>query len=233
MQPKTITLLICFFTSIASYAQNAFNQDDFQKTVRVTDVEGRPFVNPSVDVSGTQFFIEQWKYGSILLYDKAVFNHIPVKMNLQTQQVHYMGNNKTEMYILPELVKELFIYDTLGGQPVVYNFQSGFPAFEKLNEYSFYLVLSQGKSKLLKSIQKDIAEESSGLGSEIKKEFTAYERYFFYENNKLQQVRLNKSSILQVLHDQQPKVEDFVMANGLSYKSENDLKRMVDFYNGL
>lgn len=233
MQPKTATLLLCFFTTIAAYAQNAFDQNDLQKTVRVTDVEGRPFVNPAVDVNGTQFFIEQWKFGSIKLFDKAVFNHVPVRMNLQTLQVHYLNENKAELAIMPELVRELFIYDTINGQPVEYDFQNGFPAFDKLDEYSFYLVLSHGKMKLLKSILKEIGEESTALGGETKKEFKAYERYFLFADNKLQQVRLNKSSILQALHDQQAKIEDYVKTNNLSYKSENDLKKMVDFYNRL
>jgi len=232
MQPKPITVLCTFFIALAAHTQSAFNHDDFQKTVRVTDVEGRPFVNPAADVAGTQFFIEEWKNGSIKLFNNAVYNHIPVRMNLQTQQVHYMeGTN--ELAVIPSLVRELFIYDTVNGQPIVYDFQSGFPAFEKLTEHSFYLVLSNGKTKLLKSIQKDISEEGGVLGGEVKKEFTAYERYFLFADNKLQQVKLNKSSILQALNSQQAKIEDYVKANSLSYKSASDVGKIVDYYNGL
>ena len=163
MQPKTITLLVSFFAVIAAYTQSAFDHNDFQMNVKVTGVDGRPFENPDVDVEGTQFFIADWKYGSMKLFNNGVFNHVLVRMNLQSQQVHYIDENDKELYIPAALLRELFIYDTVNGHPVVYDFQSGFPVFEKQNEYSYYLVLSSGKMKLLKYTQKEIKEESGNF----------------------------------------------------------------------
>jgi hypothetical protein len=233
MQPKTITLLVSIFTVIAAYTQNAFDHNDFQKNIKVTGVDGRPFVNPAEDVEGTQFFIEEWKIGSIKLFNNGVYNHVPVRMNLQSQQVHFLDENNVELAIFPDLVRELFIYDTINGETQVYEFECGFPVLEKQNEKSFYQVLSHGKIKLLKSIQKEIREEKNDLGSQIKKEFLTYEYYYIFSNNNLQQVRLNKNSILLSFSDQQMKIEDFVKSNKLSYKSANDFKKMVDYYNTL
>jgi len=232
MQLKITISLLTFLIATVAQTQNAFNHDDFQRTVRVTDVEGRPFTNPAPDVAGTQFFIEAWKNGSIKLFNNAVFNHVPVRMNLHTQQVHYMEGT-TELAVLPSLVRELFIYDKLNGQPVVYDFQSGFPAVDTLNERSFYRVLIHGKTKLLKFVQKDITESGGALGGDISKQFTEYERYFLFAENKIQPVKLNKSSVLQALKDQQAKIEEYVKANKLSFKSADDLAKMVEFYNSL
>jgi len=230
MYPKIITIAFSIFSYFITYAQ-AFDQNDRQKTINVTDADGKPFVNPALNIAGTQFFIDDWKYGSIKMLNNFVYNNVSVRLNLQTQEVHFLNPNKTEMAVSPELVKELFIYDKIDGQDTLYDFQCGFPAVEKQTEKDFYLVLSSGKVKLLKSIKKEITQLRDNLSGEEKREFTTYENYFLFADNMLQPVKLKKESILQSMHGHEDKIDAFVKSNKLSYKSPRDLKKIVEYYN--
>ncbi|MGC4037500.1 MAG: hypothetical protein QM764_16180 [Chitinophagaceae bacterium] len=155
MHEKTLTMALSLLVFFPASAQS-FDHNDFQKNVKVFDSNGKPFVNPDVDVEGSQFFINEWKVGTIKLNSNYVYNDVSVRLNLQSQEVHYLGPNKIEMAVSPELIKELFIYDTANGQIITYDFQCGFPAVDKQTDKDFYLVLSNGKVKLLKSIKREI-----------------------------------------------------------------------------
>jgi hypothetical protein len=232
MHKKLTTVLL--FTSIcfATYAQ-APDEIDRDKLRTLINTDGKPFVNQEFDIEGSPFYFDKWKYGSIKLISNNVYNNVSVRLNLQSHEVHFLSQAKTEMTVLPDLVKELFIYDTTGSGVNIYDFQCGFPAIDQQTAKDFYLVLSNGKMKLLESIKKEIRQRKDDISGEVKKDFVSYENYYVYSNNALRLVRLNKNSVLQAMNDQQPKIEDYIKANKLSYKSADDLRKIVDYYNTL
>lgn len=232
MHEKIIAIAFFSCMQIAVIAQ-APTEIDRVRTITLVNTDGKPFVNPDLDVEGTPFYFDSWKYGTIKLVSNNVYNNVSVRLNLQSQEVHFLSQNKTEMTVSTELVKELFIYDTVNGGVNIYDFQCGFPSVDKQTGKDFYLVISNGKVKLLQSIKKEIRQRKDDMSGEIKKDFVSYEDYYLYTNNALQVIRLNKNSILQSMSDGKTKIENFIKTNKLSYKSANDLKKIVDYYNTL
>ena len=223
---------ICISVIIAN-AQDGFVVNDFEKTMKVFDANGRSFVNPAVDIAGTPFFTEKWKSGSIRSNNNAVYNNISVRLDLQNQEVHFLSQKNVEMVVEPGFIKEIIFFDSVKNEKVQYSFQCGFPSVDNKNEKDFYLVLSDGKLKFLESLRKKIYEEKDVLSGERTKEFRVYENYYFFFNNKIELIKKNKAYLLTIMKDKENKIEDFVKTNNLSCKTIDDIKKIVAYYNSL
>ena len=90
-------IVIAFFScmQIAVIAQ-APTEIDRVRTITLVNTDGKPFVNPDLDVEGTPFYFDSWKYGTIKLVSNNVYNNVSVRLNLQSQEVHFLSQNKTE-----------------------------------------------------------------------------------------------------------------------------------------
>ncbi len=209
-----------------------FVQNDFGKTVKVFDADGKSFVNPYIDFEGSPFFISEWKYGKLKLSNQTEFTNVQFRLNLLSQQVHYLYNN-VEMVVTAGLVKEVTLYDTSRKGIFTYHFACGFPPVDNKTEKNFFLILCEGKVRLLESEYKKDVVETDALSGEVKKEFKEYDEYYVFADNKMQLVKRDKAFLLGVLQDKQAKIEAFVAANKLSYKSMADIEQIINYYNSL
>ncbi len=227
---KTIILWALFtggsYTSLP--AQKGFVTEATTNSYQVFDASGRAFVNPTEDVEGSPYFKPEWQFGSAILNDKR-FNDIRLRLDLHTDEVHYLDSGNREL-VLPKGLVKAVVWPT-GHDSTL--FQCGFPAIDTRDANSFYLVLSSGKYWLLHSITKPISERKDQMSGETKKEFTTYDDYYVYNGTTLQRVKKDKASILSLLSDKKEKVDDFITTNKLKLKSMDDIKRIIDYYNTL
>ncbi|MES1214150.1 MAG: hypothetical protein ABUT20_01435 [Bacteroidota bacterium] len=228
-----LTATFILFSFIAAYSQGGLEIDFPQKIINVYDNNGKPFVNKDYDIEGTPFFNDKWKFGTLKLTNDKNYNNILLKLNLQSQEVHFLNQNRSEMAVLPGTVKEIILTDTVNNQRILYDFRCGYSPVDNQNEKNFYLVLAEGKLSLLESLRKKVRETKDEISGAVKKEMITYEDYYLFTNGSLTSVRLNKSSILDKMGDQKNKVEDFAKSNNLSFKSGSDVKKLIEFYNSL
>jgi hypothetical protein len=227
---------VLFFLSApgkASTQDISIAHDLIERKVTLFSTDGKLFENPYVNVAGSPFFLETWKYGIIEINDKDIFGNVQLRLNLQDQQVHYRKPDGTELVIKAGAVKKITLFDSSGKLPALYFFQCGFPSVDHQNTNNFYQVLSDGDIKFLKAQRKSIHEEKDPLSGEIRKEFRLYEDYYFFLGGNMERIKKDKTYLLGKMHDREKMVENFVIENKLSYKSIDDIKKMVDYYNGL
>lgn len=227
-----LILLICLRNLFFAQGQGII-QNDLEHSVRIFDETGKTFVNPYIDITGSPFLFEELKTGIIRINDHRIFSNIPVKLNLVSQEVHFMQAGKGEMVLPAGLVRELIILDSSGYKPVIYTYQCGFPPVDNQSSTSFYQILSDGKIKFLKSLRKIIHQEKNEYSGEVQKEFREYEDYYFFVNNKMERIKREKSYILDMLKDKEGMIAEFLQKNKLSFKSIDDIKKLVDYYNTL
>jgi len=67
----------------------------------------------------------------------------------------------------------------------------------------------------------------------VSKELVTYEDYYLDISGKLVPVKRSRDFFLDKMSDRKKEVEEFVQKNKLSYKSEADIKKIVDYYNSL
>lgn len=233
--PIVITAIIVFlmFTAAGVNAQENVIQNNFEHTFNLYNVNGKPFINSNIGVSGTPFFLEAWKYGNIELNEKTTFLHVLVRVDLQNHALHFKDAANAELVIEPGIVRQITLFDSSGKVPAVFIFRCGFPAIDNQNETKFYQVLSDGKTMLLKSFRKSIYEEKDAFSGETRKEFRSYEDYYVYTGGSMQKIKKDKTYILGILNNKKDTIEEYAKANNLGYKSIEDIRKIIDYANSL
>jgi hypothetical protein len=202
-------------------------------TVLIFDKDGRPFANPNSDVEGSAFFSNDWKTGRLVLYDNTVFSQIKLRLNLQSQQVHYLSPGGIEKVAHEGSVKEIMLYDSTAGHNAILIFRSGFPPIDNQDLKNFYQILSNGKIQFLRSSRRIISIQKDQLSGEVKKEFVNYEDYYVFAGGTMTRVKRDKPFVLHLLNDQEEKVKAFIDDKKFKFRSFDDITQIITYYNSL
>jgi hypothetical protein len=235
MRIATAFILSIFFTlhvSAQNGTQGWLQDDKFQRSISVYDPDGKAFTNTYADIEGTPFLFADWKKCNIKLSNGNAYTNVYLKLDLLNQSIHYLASNNAEMEAQPGLIKEVTIIDSSKKGTLEYKFENGFPPFNNKKETDYYEVLSDGKVTLLKLITKKISQEKDEFSGEVKSQFVTNEEYYFFSKIVMQKVRRDKS-ILELMFDKKEKVIEFINNKNLNYKSIDDIKKIVDYYNSL
>lgn len=229
------TTFIFFLVSIANLCYSQVNISGGFGSV-ISDIKGTPISSSSnSDVSGSPFFISSWSEADMVLSNGAVLNRIPIKLNLATHEVHVLKDEKEKVEIVanPGSIKSVAIKNLTENDINSYTFRIGFPPIDRMSANTFYLVLADGRAKLLKLISKKIVEEKPFNSAVAEKKFVENEGlYLFYEGAMIR-VKKNKDFFVTIFGEQKDLVEKFVSENKLKCKSEWEMIRIVDYFNKL
>jgi hypothetical protein len=206
-------LITC--AAIAASAQDGFVAKATTLTYDVFDNNGKVFVNPAPEVAGSPFFAEGWKLGSLMINTNRRFDSVQLRLNLYSEEAHFLDGNNNEMALARGYVKEVLLPANVpGGRPL--RFSIGYPAVDEQDSNTFYQVLSDGKLSLLHSIRKVIATQKDEMSGEVKKEYRPYEDYYIYDGKAMQRVKRSKA---------------LVGGKEIQFKSIEVLKKAIDVYN--
>jgi hypothetical protein len=218
MSSRLVLGLLISGWAVQASAQPGFVSQDISKTYSVFDANGKAFVNPSPDVAGSPFFVDDWKVGALIANSNYRFDSVKVRLNLFSQEVHFLDKNNNEMALAKGYIKAIILPNPVTGTPTGPKFQNGFPAIDEQDTNNFYEVLAEGKLWLLLSIRKVIAKEKDEMSGEVKKEYRAYEDYYTFDGKTMQRLKKGNAII-----DGKP----------VKYKNIDDLKKVIDQYNAL
>lgn len=214
--------------------QNWLQANNFSESVSVFDKDGRPFVNSEEDVSGSSYFLPEWKYGQLRLTNGTGYDHIRLRLDLHTQEVHFMGKNGVEMVLPKGFIRELVLIDSsTPDSPSIYTFRDGFPAIDNQDGSNFYQVLVGGRLDLLRSTRKIVSMEKNSISGEETKEIREYTDYYLFSDGMMKKLKRDKAFILGAVGDKKDKVDAFAAAGKLNFKSIDDIGRIINYYNGL
>lgn len=243
MQPRsTHTTLFFFFLAggfllqlIPSrvHAQEPPNFVPSYQTVNVYDVNGHALGVGSAEINGTPLFTPKWKLGLIRLVDGRTFTAVPVQVDLEKQLVYFKKPDGSAEEVQPGLVKQVIVLDTMGTTNVTFQFVSGYPPIDNQTVTNFYLLLDSGKVSFLESVRKRYYEQKNELTSEITKEYRTYEDFYVFEQGKINRIKKDQKFFLELTNDKSNQMQAFLASNKISFKSEEDIRRFLHYYNGL
>jgi len=210
-----------------------FGRPKFIETLPIVDVNGRPFQNIPSDVAGSPYFIDEFRYAKITLTKGKVYENIKAKIDLYNQEVHVFDSSNKEIIAEDGIIREVLIVDNHSQQQVFGKFQTGFPSIDKNNSNSLYRVLSEGKIQLLLFSKKEIVETKDVMSGEIKKEFLQQDEYYVFQNGEIKKLKKEKEFILSIFQDQQQKVSDYINDKKFSFKKQEMLAGLFNYYNSL
>jgi len=226
-------VLVCCSYSIALFAQTQQMKSiaKFDTQYTLTDANGLPFNRSVLGVEGFPYVFAEFKYGNIQLKNGKVTNKVPLQLDLVSHQIHFLSATKEIGIMNGDFIKQVSISDT--NQLVIrdYIFRTGFPAIDKHKENDFFLVLSEGKITLIKSMNKNIETNKNEFSGEILKEFALKEEYYFIINGVIKRLKKEKNFLLNIMSDKSIKINEYINANKGSFKNEEYLIKLFKHYN--
>ena len=210
-----------------------FAQDDFQHKIILYDVDGHPIGGEAIGTKGSPLLSTKWNLGWILRADGRLLPGLPLRLDLEKQIVHYKRADGNDIEVEPGQVKEIAMIDTLSGVDVAYRFICGFPPIDNQSETSFYLLLDSGKVSLLESIRKVFKQDKNDFSGETNKEYTIYNDFYVVSNGKMTRIKKNSRFFLELTSDKRPQMEEYLQKTKVSFKSIEDIRQFIHFYNGL
>ncbi len=185
------------------------------------------------DISGTPYFNETYKFANIKFKSGREFINVKTRINLLIQAVSFISSNGIEINMDPGTVKEITYTDTTTDGIIAYKFQTGFPAIDKQKGDNFYLIMAEGRCNLIKSILKTISERTNVVYGERVGDFATLENYYFFVKGEMKKIRKDKNFILTELSDKQALLTQFIISNKLNIKNDEELAKLITYYNTL
>ena len=236
MKNRLIALLICLTiasSSLYSQANNISTTSKWGQQIFLSDVNGRAFENKYSDVSGSAYLYPNFKFAIIVLKDGRTYNNVQARLNLVEHEVNFIASNGEQGYIGKGMVTSILFNDTTKDGVNANFFQTGFSPIDNQSAIHFYQVLVNGKISLLKSINKNIEERLNELSGEKSKEFAQRENLYVLSEGSLKRVKKDSDFFLSTMANQKEAINQYIRTNKLNFKNEEQLKKLVEFYNSL
>jgi hypothetical protein len=196
------------------------------------DAQGRA-LNRYVGVTGDPFLLDKWiTTTKLVLLNGSTIRNYKVKFNTNDNSILFLDSLENAKVAMPLLVKELRMADPAELNKS-YCIKTGFPPIEKQTEETYYLILSEGKCSLLNYQTKAIVTTKNDLSGEISKDFEKNDTYYLYFNNTMLALKKSKNFLLEILHDKETDLENYIEENKISFKKIEDITRLINYYNTL
>ena len=220
---KSALKLICIFClcllSVTVHAQ-------FMK-----DADGRPlFERRYTDVQGSPYLTDDWQKGAVKFSNGQIHKDVDLKYDQAAEQLIFKGEKGAPLtFIHP--VKEFTLLKNNGTGVIV--FRNGYKPVDGAASNTFYQVLTDGETALLKRSFKKIQENKPYNSATTVKTFVDVNDYYLVKNGSLIKVKRDAKDILPNLTDYTTELQTFIKKNRLNLKSEADLILLITYYNSL
>ena len=199
----------------------------------ISDVNGQAFINKYDGIVGNVYDHADYQLARITLKDGRVYNDIKARINLLEHEVNFIASNGQEGFLGKGMATEIIYTVPKESGQEFQVFQCGFPPIDNQNRISFYQILYNGKTSLLKSVYKSIQERNNDLSGERYKEFATYENMYLLKDGVMSRIKKDKSSLLNLLKDKEAALKKYIEGQKLNLKNEASLIELIKYYNSL
>ena len=218
---KTFAITCLLYLGVSNHTKAQLIQND----------QGAPFLGINyTDVKGHPYLFENWTEGTVRLRNGKSYTIVQLKYNLLLDEL-FFKDIKTEQllaFVIP--VVEFKLNDKEKGSSL---FRNGYKAIDNQTEKSYYHVLFDGGTQLLKRTSKKINEEKPFNSASTIKSFEVLNFYYISNNTALIKIRKDKKSVLAALANQGDALEKYIQEKTLNIKNEEDLIQLIQYYNSL
>jgi hypothetical protein len=211
-----LTAACCLFFNFYATAQ-----------FEVLDHMGQPVIAKHyVDVKGSPYLSDEWQEGMVKLHNGNIYHGVKLKYNQIDQELTFR-NQKGEAQLFVQPVVEFELNKRL--------FRKGYPAIDGTSSpNTFYEVLEDGPTQLLKRTSKKIIEETPySSATKVKSVVESHSLYIANKEGRLNKIKKDKKSLLGVLPEKSSELEKYVKDSRLDLRQEADMAKLVAYYNSL
>jgi hypothetical protein len=230
---------IFFVAIITSTFANAQDIQDISRSRELTDIRSSLNLDgfreagnkhqPNVD--GSPYLFKSWNNNSKIFYEDKEFVITSFNYNVYSERFESRLSEDSIFIINPRNIKTILINDKEFGRYLdpEYNRNSYFEQITKFDHYhllkKYTIRIKPGSINPLTKVK--LSNDALVQGEE------------FYicdieDNNSLKKIKIKKSTIQSLLDKENlVNVNNYVKQKGLNYNQEDDLKKIMDYYNTL
>jgi hypothetical protein len=188
---------------------------------------------------GSKYFIDEWLNGELVFVKEGIKapKTVPLKYDSNKKELLFKRSVGDSIVVNPAQITGFVLNDTKR------NASYPFVKFEGLKTeggtvpVAYLMVLYKNKTSLLKYVSKIMQKANYSGVSNVDRRYDEYldnsEYYIQKPDGSLSRAKLKKNSIVKAMSDKEEQIEAFIKKENLTFKSEYDLARVVDYYNTL
>lgn len=218
-------ILFCsiIFATIFSSAQIIHDDHSLQETyINKLTLEGR--TTKSYDeIQGSPYLSEDFVPANVLASDKTEQAKVMMRYNIYADEMEFQDRGG-----------KILALNKTNDENIIVLHEKKFKYFPQANLKSYCEILSEGEITLLKkySVVYQKPEAPKAYQQSAPARFiSGKERYYLLKDNNDVQYLSKTKDIIENLDGFQSEAKSFASENKLKLKSEEDLKKLVDFYN--
>jgi len=185
------------------------------------------------DLEGSPYVSDVWMPGEAKLSDGKTYTGLLLKFDEIAGMLIFKYTLKdSAMAFKYPPVEFKFSYITSNRQHDVH-FVNGFDAVDGADASTFYQVFNDGKIRLLKKTVKKIVTYTQFNSAAISRRVVESSSYYIVKDKLPVKIKTDKKSVLAFLNDVSGKIQLYIAENSLDTKKEEDLIKIIDYYNAL
>ncbi|MEO6610777.1 MAG: hypothetical protein ABIT05_01555 [Chitinophagaceae bacterium] len=212
------------FFSQTGVAQGIVNQPP----IYLRDVFRQPFqTQKHAGITGSPFIFDNWMLASIMMADDRVADSVYIRLNAYENKVHFKDENGEEMQAIIA-IKQITITDN---NPTWHGvvFRSGY----KGGGNAFFQVLQDGKNMQLVKKWMVNKWETKALGEEEKRSFQLEDEIYFAGYGNVYRQNKKCSMLSEAFEKKQEEILRFAATNDIKCNKEEDMRKLVRYFNSL
>lgn len=215
MKSYILVFLITISQSLTAQVLN-------QSSMFVNDLNGTPLAEKSeVNIKGSSFLNSDWQHADLVHKNGTLYRNISVKLNLQTQEVHFLDQNKQEMICSKGDILEINFKETQDSKFKLMRYQGKDEFFQILLDDTISFVKSF-KASVVQSIQFNSATKEQTISIDI--------LYFLLRDGEFIPFKKQKKSLISAFGDHELSLSNFIKESRVSMNSESDIISIIKFY---
>jgi hypothetical protein len=187
-----------------------------------TGLAGTPYQETATaDGESSPYLFKEWFSGTVRTSDDRVHDGVNIRYDLKKDEVEYKADSG--LFRVSSGITEF----TIPTGTDLYIFKNGYPAVAGQSDKSFYRVLYDGNTKLLKKYVAPIKVEKASATRTLEPSAKLY----ILKNDKLNQVQLtDRNSFLKLLTEEKNKMNYVIRESQLDFAAEDDLITLLEEY---
>ncbi len=181
-----------------------------------------------VDIKGSPYLNDDWSVGIVKMASGSTYKDMSLKFDQISGDLIFK-NREGKTMGFADRVNEFRLADK---NNVSRLFRSGYKPADANSENSFYEVLYDGGTVLLKDPKKNIVEHRSYNSSTAVKSIVETPAYYLQINGQLVKIKKDKKSILSALGNP-AQLDKYIQDNKLNLKEDADLAKLMLYYDSI
>lgn len=188
---------------------------------------------------GSKYFIDEWLSGELIFVKEGTKapKTIPLKYDSHNKELLFKRSVGDSIIVNPDQITGFIINDKKLNASYPFVKFTGLKTEGGTVPVAYLMVLYKNKTSLLKYVSKMMQKANYSGVSNVDRRYDAYvdnSEYFIQKpDGSLSRAKLKKNSVVKALADKEEQIETFIKKENLTFKTEYDLARVVDYYNTL